>query len=300
MDIRQLRQFLAVIEQGSLRGAAQALRLSEPALSKSIRQLEAGLHVRLLDRHARGMTPTIFGTTLAEHARVIHSELRHALNAIDALRGAESGSVTVGTIPMFANDILPRAVAQVLADRPAVRFAIKEALADQLIPSVLSGDCDFAILTMRPYELDPNLVQEPILIDDDAVIAARTSHPLFGGSAVALTDFAACKWVLAPRPDARRLQIEEALKAAGMAPPDLAIECNSALFIKAVLLETDFTGYLPRHLIRLEEERRLLAAFDVAALRVRRKMGFVYRRKGTLSPVARTLMQEIRAICQAS
>src|SRR5580658_3020836 len=112
-DPRQLRYFLAVVEKGSLSGAAEALNISEPALSKSIRLLEQSLKVQLLERHSRGMVPTVFGRALAE--------------------------------------------------RPGLRVSVYEALADKMMPMTLSGDLDFCVMTMRPFQLDPGLQQEPLL-----------------------------------------------------------------------------------------------------------------------------------------
>jgi DNA-binding transcriptional LysR family regulator len=297
-DPRQLRYFLAVVEKGSLSSAAETLNISEPALSKSIRLLEQSLRVQLLERHARGMVPTVFGNALAEHARIIRSELRHAVNEINALRGSEKGQVMVGTFPSFNVVIMPRAVSRLISERPGLRIGVLEGLADKLIPMTLSGDLDFLVMTMRPFQLDPGLQQEPLLRRERGVAVMSPKHPLAKRGKLALKEFKGAKWILPPQPDRLRLEFEQLFVSARLTPPEPAIECNSALFIRSVLTESDCISYLPKLLVHHEIESGLLAFAEIEAAYLGGEIGFVYRRRGMLSPACRALMDGIRLICR--
>ena len=297
-DPRQLRYFLSVVEKGSLSSAAESLNISEPALSKSIRLLEQSLRVQLLERHARGMVPTVFGRALAEHARVIRSELRHAVNEINALRGSEKGTVMVGTFPSFNVNIMPRAVTRLLAERPGLRVSVYEALAERLTPMTLSGDLDFAVMTMRPYQLDPGLQQEPLLRRERGVAVMNPTHALAKKGKLGLKEFKAERWILPPRPDRLRLEFEQLFVSSRLTPPEPAVECNSALFIRSILMDSNFVSYLPKQLVFQEIERGLLAFVEIDASYIQGEVGFVFRRRGILSPACRALMDEIKSICR--
>jgi DNA-binding transcriptional LysR family regulator len=110
MNIRQIDQFIAIVEQGSLSQAARVLSISQPALTKSLHQLERELNVRLLTRSPFGVQLTVFGESLYAHGKRINMDISRAELDIEALRGAHSGRISVGTIPLGARSMLPEAV----------------------------------------------------------------------------------------------------------------------------------------------------------------------------------------------
>src|SRR5687768_12388654 len=119
MDIRQIRQLLAVVEHGNILRAAEAIHLSQPALSKSIQSLEEELDVPLLTRGRRGVTPTIYGEILVKHAKVLRNQLDHAIAEIHALKEGRTGHLHIG-VANLAVSFLPRVLAQVLDSRPGL------------------------------------------------------------------------------------------------------------------------------------------------------------------------------------
>src|SRR5262249_8153562 len=81
-------------------------------------------------------------------------------------------------------------------------------------------------------------------------------------------------------------------------PPEPVVECNSALFIRSMLTESDCISYLPKLLVLHEIERGFLASVEIDAAYLEGEIGFVYRRRGMLSPACRALMDEIKSICR--
>src|ERR1700760_4817973 len=102
MDVRILRYFVACVESRTMHAAAQAVHVSQPALSKAIANLEHELGVALLDRHPRGVAPTPYGDTLFRYAKMIDSEMRRAVAEIDAQRGMTRGTIVIGVIPTMS------------------------------------------------------------------------------------------------------------------------------------------------------------------------------------------------------
>lgn len=297
MDIRQLKQFLAVLEEGSLGRAAAVLNISEPALSKSIRELERTLQVRLMDRYPKGMSPTVFGLALAEHAKIIRAELTHAVQYLNELKGTTKGHVAIGTGPSYARSILPAAITRLLGRRQGVHVTVHEGLTDKLLPGVLTGELDFVIMTLNMAAPDPKLVFEPGAGTDRYVVVGHHGHPLANGPKPTLGALLDYPWVLARRQDRPR-HLEQVLAAAGVGPLKPAIETGSYLFVRNLLRSGDFLSYLPEILIEPELQSGELVMLDMPETQVVRDVGFVFRKRASQPPLARILMNEIGRVAR--
>ena len=130
MDTRRLKHFLAVYQHGSIGQAAEALLLTQPALSKSIRQLERDLNVTLFERTPLGVVPTVYGEALAVHARVIQAELLTAETELSTLKGTSRGKVTVGIGPSIAVNLMPAATLLLAERAPGIHVTVVEGLVD--------------------------------------------------------------------------------------------------------------------------------------------------------------------------
>src|SRR5262245_28693661 len=148
IEFRQLAHFLAVADDSSIGKAAQRLNLTQPALSKSIKRLEQALKVRLFDRHARGVSPTVYGAALLARTRQVVTETRRAVEEIDFLRGSHSGTVTVAAGPSMLSRILPTAAARLVAKRPGIRVVVRQSLAEQIEAGLLRGELDLVVTTL--------------------------------------------------------------------------------------------------------------------------------------------------------
>src|ERR1700754_3276932 len=126
MHLRQIGYFIEVVEQSSIGKAARALNLTQPALSKSLRQLEDEMGASLFDRTADGVRLTPSGKRFLLHARRIHVEFKNAKQELDELRGVHRGTINVGAIPVVARSVLPRAIAQLTSAHPGVLVSVSE------------------------------------------------------------------------------------------------------------------------------------------------------------------------------
>jgi DNA-binding transcriptional LysR family regulator len=293
MELRHLNHFLAVLESGSLGRAAKTLGISEPALSKSIRRLEELLQVRLLDRGPRGMTPTVFGESLAVHARLVQSEIGRALDVLGELKGTGRGVVRIGARPSFGAIILPQAIARLGAEHPGVRVHVREGKPDNLIREVMYGDLDFAVVTIAEAALDESLVQEP-LTDSPVAVVARRDHPLQARSPVPLAALRDYPWVTTPRPHSARQKLEQLVAEHDLGPIEIAAESDSVLFLMAYLRASDALSFFPRALAEAAGADSGLRALTVEGMEWRRQLGIVRRRRAGLAPAARLLLGYLR------
>ena len=297
MDVHRLRHFLAVIEHGSIGRAAEALNISQPALSKSIRRLEGSLDAKLVDRGPYGVSPTVFGVTLADRARLILHEVRGAEQDIAALRDLRTGHVIVGAGPSIVTDLLPTAITALQVKRRGVRVTIREALMDMQLDALARGEIDITVGAF-PESLSIEVTREPLFVDSTVVIA-RPQHPLNNRRRRQLEELSEWPWVLPAAPERVRDTLAAAFEAAGLEPPQPDVETNSAHCMKSVVTETDFLSFMPSRLIRHEVDAGLLAAIPIRDHAWQRAIEIVYRAQTILSPAARALVHELHDAVRA-
>lgn len=246
LESRRLRHFLTTYELGSMGQAADKLLLTQPALSKSIRQLEDDLGVRLFDRTPLGVMPTVFGNALALHAKAIEAQVRQAESQLESLRGDAKGVVTVGIGPSVATNMMPLATSRLQKLQPGIELSVTEGLVDDLIPALRRGEIKLAIGSW-PRVADAAFSTE-ILLKDEIKVFAAADHPLVG-RAVELHELINYPWALPPSNQRWRQQLEEQFFARGISPPKPAVVSNSSTFLRALLKDSEFLSFLPRQLI---------------------------------------------------
>ena len=118
LDVKRLQVLLAIVEEGSVTSAATALGYTPSAVSQQLLRLEREAGQPLLDRHARGMTPTDAGLVLARHARKVVRQLAAAEADLADIAGVRRGSVTLGTFPTVGSSFLPSLYADSASSTP--------------------------------------------------------------------------------------------------------------------------------------------------------------------------------------
>jgi DNA-binding transcriptional LysR family regulator len=292
MEFRQLQHFLAAARLGSITEAADEFRISQPALSKSIRTLERTLGVRLLERGRFGVVPTAYGEVLLGHARTLDDGLAQAQRAIEAMRGHGSGRLTIGCGPSEATRLLPLALARFRGTHPDVRVTVLYGLNEALMPMVKRGEVDFALSSVPRTASDPQL-SHATLYTDQAAVVARDGHPLAGKRSVRPADLLGWRWVLARRRELERRALDEVFLNAGLKPVEAEIETTSAVLMKSVVAHSDFLSFMPRELIHWEERAGQLRALRVAAQPWTRAVGVTRRRGGATAQGAAGLVDAL-------
>ncbi len=150
MDLRQLECFVRVVEFGSVTRAAVMLNLSQPVVSRHVRQLEVELKEHLLARNGRGVTPTDAGKRLLERGKGILHQVQLARQEIEELRGSPAGKVVVGLPPSVGKAITVDLVTQFRRDFPRAKLGVAEGLSVAMYEWLLLGRLDFALLYNPP------------------------------------------------------------------------------------------------------------------------------------------------------
>lgn len=176
MDLRQVRYFVAVYEEGSFSRAAAREHCTQPGISVQIQKLENEFNQKLFDRQARGVVPTLAGRHLYSSCAGVLEGLRSARQRMLDLGGNIGGSLRIGVAPTLCLDALPRVLPQFLTAHPYVEVRVSEAFSGTLTGWVVDGELDVAIVTEPSHQL--GLTTTPFFRDELVMVmsAERAAH----------------------------------------------------------------------------------------------------------------------------
>jgi DNA-binding transcriptional LysR family regulator len=184
MDVRRLRQVLAIHQHGSFAKAADALNMSQPSLSRSVARLEDELRAAVFVRSSRGAELTPLGELLVARAERIVGELTSLARDAALAAGGEAGEVRLGVGTLLGAGFLSEFLDRVVDRHPRLRLSVETGDADDLLPRLAARDIDLVLCAYGPHVGDPPLVATRLLSAQMVVVAAP-DHPLAGEQAIA-------------------------------------------------------------------------------------------------------------------
>lgn len=255
MRLRHIEVLVAVAETGSIRAAARKVGLTQPALSKAIRQMEGELNVQMLTRTPRGVVLTDYGRAVLVRARSIDSELRRMDEEVAQMRGQMRGSVSIGVAPLPSLMILPQVLPRFCAQHPEVEVRIVDGIYPSVLPFVREGMFDFVLGPAPPDRIMGEFDVEELLETELAVVC-RAGHPHI--KARSLSDLVSAQWMTLGPAGGPGDYFVNAFRAQGLKAPKAAIKSESFASSLALIEASDFLSILPRRLIaQVERKERL-------------------------------------------
>jgi DNA-binding transcriptional LysR family regulator len=294
IDLRSIRYLVAIVDEGTFARAAEKLKVTQPALSRSVQALEQALGVKLLDRGKSGATPTVFGRLLIERGRALISDAAAITRELALLSGAEAGEIAVGAGAYPAEICVGPAAGRLLAQRPGLKVRIAIGDWPELTEKVLSETLDLAVCDIADAESNPRLCIEP-LPRHQGVLFCRADHPLTKHKTLTLDEVLEFPLALTavPKRLAPILRREGSL-ASG--PPGPSVHVDTFQLSREVVLRSDVVGAaIP---VQIADDvaagRAVVLPIDLPWLTTR--YGFVYRAGRTLAPSLQLFMAEVRAV----
>lgn len=285
MRLNQIRDFVSIVEAGSIRAAARTLGVTHPAITKSLRQLEDGLRVQLIRRSTRGVVPTAPGRAFLARARAIQAEVRKAEEELREVAGEAVGTVNVSVSAAAAALLAPQAIAEFLHDHPQARLRIVEGTPSALASLVRDETLDFALGNRPPAGLGAGL-KFRVLLRVPMVVVGRRGHPL--RDAKSLRELADARWIgFYPRGGGS--VVERAFAAAGLPFPQRYITCESHNFAFELVARTDALMPLPAQLCAAPFSRRMFEEIPLKEALPAMVLGMCTRAETRLSPLAAAL-----------
>lgn len=292
MDFAIIEAFVAVVEFGGFTRAAEALHLSQPALSRRIGLLEHELRHPVLERGRRGVRLTEAGRTFLPHAQAAMASLRDGAAAVEALEQGGAGSVALAIVGTLAGTGLTSRLARFHEEHPGLRVILRTGNSAEVSALVRRGE---AALGLR-YSFDgaadlvsSNLYTEPLLV------VAAGGHPLADTKDIEPERLRGQPWVAFPprrgaTPDSFGQVLRQRLAAAGL--DDAEIVVIDSLTAQKRLVEAGFgLALVPVSSVQEEFELGTLTRLDVPTMEAAVDVTLIHRKGSFLSAGARRLME---------
>ena len=293
LKLKQLRLLVAVGKYGNIQYAARELNVSQPSATKMIQELELDFEVQLFERTNRGVVPTAYGEALIRHGKLIFAQISNAAQELDDLNEGSSGRVVIGTLLAASSNLLPRAIEQVLQERPRHAIKVVEGTNEVLTPELRSGEIDIIAGRLSSHRYRDELTQEK-LFDERILLVVGPEHPLANRNGLNFDDLREFGWILPPVETTLRRQLDQFFMRQDQYHPPFSLESVSYLTNRSLLRARDYIGLMPSHVAAQDVAVGLLAQLDLTLPFGNGPVGVSYRRDGNLSPAGEAMLQAIR------
>jgi DNA-binding transcriptional LysR family regulator len=244
LRIRHLDVLLAVAAEGSMQRAAQRVHLTQPAISKLVRELEMMFGAPLFDRTKRGVTLTECGHALAIRAEYLRNDIERARDEVAAIRHGTMGELRIGALPVVESALLPQSLMALRKVAPALRIRVQEGTSAALLDQLRRGEID-CVIGRLDSGADGRDIRAEKLTRLPTRIVARRGHPLAARKRVTPEQLAGFPWVL-PQPGAPiRSVIDGIFATAGIAAPVPLVESTSIRLNYELMRSSDMIGVMP-------------------------------------------------------
>jgi DNA-binding transcriptional LysR family regulator len=295
LNLHDLRVLMSVVQARGMRKAAAQLGTSQPAISRSISDLEHALGVRLLDRGSRGVEPTPYGRALIKRGVAVFDELRQGVRDIEFLADPAAGELRIGCPETVAAGLVLAVIDRLTQRHPRTVFHVVTAAGPPLYRDLMERNVELAISLVTGAEPGTDIVVEN-LFDDYFVIVAGSQSPWAHRRKIELAELVNEAWTLLPSDSVASGVVVEAFRARGLEPPRIQVVTPS-LNLRNRLLETGrFLTVLPRFALLLPSKHPSLKALPVEFPNAPRTTTIMTLRNRTLSPLGELFIETVRVI----
>jgi|SRR5262245_12820640 len=292
LKLHDLRVLISVAEAGSMSKAAERLGTAQPALSRSIAELEHALRVRLLDRGPRGVEPTDYGRALIKRGIAIFDELRQSVKDIEFLSDPTAGELQIGAGEAVSNGPVLEVIERLSRQYPRISIHLVTGGVEKLCDDLAARTIEMAVVRLAEPILDRQFIVEN-LFDDPFVIAASTRNPWARRRRIQLAELADEPWVLLPFDTLAGALVAAGFRASGVEPPRATVFTQSLNVRNRLLATGRFLSALPS--LRLPDRQHSLKALPLELPGTRRPVAIITLRARTLSPLAQLFAARVRA-----
>jgi len=296
VKFRHLQCFLAVAQFGSVQQAAESLSVTQPAVSKTIAELESALGVKLFERGRHGAVTTREGQLFMPHASACVSALRQGVALLARDEGAVAATLDIGVLPTVATALLPDAMRRFAGEWPRVSVRLLTAANTELLERLKAGAISFAVGRLADPERMVGLSFEQ-LYNEPMTVVVRAGHPLLQGAGAArpLAQFPTQFPLVLPPFGTLIRQAADSLLAAWGAPPlTSSVELLSVSVGRAMALENDAVWFVPSGAVEYDLRHGALVRLPLPVAGGEEPVGLIQRTDTQPSPAGRALIDAVR------
>jgi LysR family transcriptional regulator, pca operon transcriptional activator len=300
LKLRHLRVIDMVARHKSLLRAAGALGVSQPALSRSLQEIEDIVGFEIFERHARGVRENQVGAILVELARTVLGQVRRAEDALEAHAASGVPAIVIGALPVAASGLMPAVLTQMYQTHPDIKVRLVQGRTEDLIPLLLSDEIDLIVGRLYSKEIDDGLIRE-VLYDEPISIIARSDHPVLEKDAMSPNDLSSYRLILPTITQRVERDIQTIIEQIGLTP-DRSLRSSSLNFTRELLLTTDFITAAPRMLVAGDLARRVFRILPIELPDHSRPGGIIYRSNmmtADMSRLVAAIQAELKKLAHA-
>jgi DNA-binding transcriptional LysR family regulator len=299
IDLKLLQHALALARHRNFARAAEALDLSQPALSRSIAGFEATLGVRLFNRTRQGVEPTAFGERLLARGGALLTDAAELERELKLMQGLDVGVLRVGAGPYAAAMCVGPAIGRLASKHPRLRIELVSGDWRMVVDEVLGSRLDVAIVELSFSEDDPRLATEA-LPQHDALFYCRAGHPLLARAANTVEQVFAYPFVC-PKLPPRAGRAFHRFAKTGAIDPDTGdylppIKVDTVALAKIVVQTSDAIGLAPLGLLADEVRAGSIATLPFREPWLHTRYGIVRLKDRDLAPAAHAFVAEAKAV----
>lgn len=294
--LHDVRVLISVAEAGSMHKAAERLGTSQPAISRTIADLEHAVGVRLLERSPRGIEPTQYGRVLIKHGVAAFDEFRQCVKDIKFLGDPSSGELRIACSDAMAAGPVLAVIEQLTRHHPRLVFHVMTGATATLYRALTERNVEL-VITRATGAVAQEQINVASLFDDNVVVAAGTQSRWARRRQIKLDELVNEPWTLPPYDSAMGAIVLEAFRARGLAPPAATIVAESANIRSRLVATGRFLTVIPEFSLTLPgSDDPLLTALPVELPGARRTMKIISLRNRSLSPLAELFIDNMRAL----
>ena len=279
--------------------ATLALGLGQPALSMSLRRLEAFAKAKLVKRTAKGVELTAVGAALLSHVSKLRVARDDLMREVADLARGRAGHLRIGASPSNSEIFMHEACSTLSMEAPNLTLSVAVMDNDALMPALRKGDLDLALTHAQPFT--PPDIEHEFLRTDEFVIYCASNHRLARRKSMTLDDLAQERWAIsAAGAFGSLLSLRHAFEARGLPLPTITLVSDLVMFKLRVVAATDLVGVTVKQNVKAAVGQLRLKILPVKGLTWVRSVAIAYRKDAYLSPAAKRFVDIIRAIATRS
>jgi DNA-binding transcriptional LysR family regulator len=297
IKLRDLHILMAIADTGSMAKAAAKLRISHPAVSKAISEIEGTLGVRLFDRGSQGAELTAHGEVLLCCGINVFDEMQQGIRSLEHLSNPNSGEVRLGCTDIILHSLVPPIVRKFSAKYPGVQLDVR-----------LTNPGGHQIQQLRERKIDLLITRatgqqdgfhSEVLFDEPFVFVVGAHSELARKRRLALTDIIKGNWVLPPYDSAPGALIGEIFRANGVPPPKPLVKTIAIQLTVSLIASGEFVGILPASVAALSAHQAALRVLPLKSLGPRISAEIVFLKNRTLGPAVQSFINCTREVAKS-
>ena len=297
IKLHNLEVFMTVVETGSMMRAAKRLNTVQPAVSRSIAELERVFGLRLLDRHRQGITPTAYGRALLDCSTAAFDDLRRGVRNIEWLADPDAGEVRIGSSPLLAATYVPTIVDRISRRKPRVVIHLVTGHLEMLLGELREHKIDLWMARTFAKVRDDRLNQEQ-LFDDPYVVVASSDAPWARRRKLALAELVDEPWTLPPLDSVVGWHLAEAFRGSGLELPRATLVTLSPETRFGLVATGRFLTMMPTSALRFPVQRREIKALPIKLPLATVPISIVTLKHRALSPTAHLFIEHAREVAK--